>query len=123
MQSTLLGWQDVPLAGIMRQKTGIETFIENDAKAVAISEKLFGSARDIQNFSVVSFGDRRGCAHFIGGKLSCGTSRQAARIALLHDRTRRRAVPLRQAGAARHASPPQAIREIATRAEVSPARR
>ena len=72
VQSTLLGWQDVPLANIIRQKSGIDTFIENDAKAVAVSEKLFGSARDIQNFSVVSFDDGIGCAHFIGGKLYRG---------------------------------------------------
>ncbi|CAN7613599.1 ROK family transcriptional regulator [Rhizobium rhizogenes] len=81
VQSTLLGWQDVPLARIIRQKTGIETFIENDAKAVAVSEKLFGSARDILNFSVVSFGDGIGCAHFIGGKLYRGNHGGAGEIA------------------------------------------
>ncbi|WFU12741.1 ROK family protein (plasmid) [Rhizobium sp. CB3090] len=81
VQSTLLGWRDVPLAKIIRQKTGIETFIENDAKAVAVSEKLFGIARDIQNFSVVSFGDGIGCAHFIRGKLYRGNHGGAGEIA------------------------------------------
>ncbi|QND46737.1 ROK family transcriptional regulator (plasmid) [Rhizobium lusitanum] len=81
VQSTLLGWQDVPLARIIREKTGIETFIENDAKAMAVSEKLFGSARDILNFSVVSFGDGIGCAHFIGGKLYRGNHGGAGEIA------------------------------------------
>lgn len=81
VQSTLLGWQDVPLARIIKQKTGIDTFIENDAKAVAVSEKLFGSARDIQNFSVVSFDDGIGCAHFFGGKLYRGNHGGAGEIA------------------------------------------
>lgn len=81
VQSTLLGWQDMPLAKIIRQKTGIETFIENDAKAVAVSEKLFGIARDIRNFSVVSFGDGIGCAHFIRGKLYRGNHGGAGEIA------------------------------------------
>ncbi|MEZ2131188.1 MULTISPECIES: ROK family protein [unclassified Sinorhizobium] len=81
VQSTLLGWQDVPLADIIRQKTGVETFIENDAKAVAVSEKLFGSAREIQNFSVVSLGDGIGCAHFIEGKLYRGNHGGAGEIA------------------------------------------
>ncbi|AYG63012.1 ROK family transcriptional regulator [Rhizobium jaguaris] len=81
VQSTLLGWQDVPLAKIVRQKTGVETFIENDAKAVAVSEKLFGIARDIRNFSVVSFGDGIGCAHFIRGKLYRGNHGGAGEIA------------------------------------------
>lgn len=81
VQSTLLGWKDVPLASIVRQKTGIDTFIENDAKAVAVSEKLFGSTRDVQNFSVVSFDDGIGCAHFVGGKLYRGNHGGAGEIA------------------------------------------
>lgn len=81
IKSTLLGWQDVPLAGIIRQKTGIDTFIENDAKAIAVSEKLFGCARDAQNFSVVSFDDGIGCAHFVGGKLYRGNHGGAGEIA------------------------------------------
>jgi predicted NBD/HSP70 family sugar kinase len=81
VQSTLLNWQDVPLARIVRERCGIETFIENDAKAVAVSEKLFGSARDIQNFSVVTLGDGIGCAHFIDGKLYRGNHGGAGEIA------------------------------------------
>ena len=81
VKSTLLGWQDVPLARLIRQKTGIETFIENDAKAVAVSEKLFGIARDIRNFSVVSFDNGIGCAHFIGGELYRGNHGGAGEIA------------------------------------------
>ena len=81
VQSTLLGWKDVPLASIIRQKTGIDTFIENDAKAVAVSEKLFGSTRDVHNFSVVSFDDGIGCAHFVGGKLYRGNHGGAGEIA------------------------------------------
>ena len=81
VQSTLLNWQDVPLADIIREKTGIETFLENDAKAVAVDEKLFGSAREIQNFSVVSLGDGIGCAHFIDGRLYRGNHGGAGEIA------------------------------------------
>ncbi|WP_454856830.1 ROK family transcriptional regulator [Rhizobium binxianense] len=81
VQSTLLGWQDVALADIIRQATGVDTFIENDAKAVAVSEKLFGIARDTPNFSVVSLGDGIGCAHFIDGKLYRGNHGGAGEIA------------------------------------------
>ena len=81
VQSTLLGWQDVPLAEIIRQASGVDTFIENDAKAVAVSEKLFGIARDTPNFSVVSLGDGIGCAHFIDGKLYRGNHGGAGEIA------------------------------------------
>jgi predicted NBD/HSP70 family sugar kinase len=81
VQSTLLNWQDVPLAAIIYECTGIETYIENDAKAVAVGEKLFGSAREIQNFSVVSLGDGIGCAHFIDGRLYRGNHGGAGEIA------------------------------------------
>lgn len=81
VQSTLLNWQDVPLAAIIYERTGIETYIENDAKAVAVGEKLFGSAREIQNFSVVSLGDGIGCAHFIDGRLYRGNHGGAGEIA------------------------------------------
>jgi len=81
VQSTLLNWQDVPLARIVSERCGVETFIENDAKAVAVSEKLFGTARDISNFSVVTLGDGIGCAHFIDGKLYRGNHGGAGEIA------------------------------------------
>lgn len=81
IQSTLLNWQSVPLASIIHEHTGIETFIENDAKAIAVHEKLFGSIREQQNFSVVSLGDGIGCAHVIDGRLYRGKHGGAGEIA------------------------------------------
>ncbi|MGF9565139.1 ROK family transcriptional regulator [Neorhizobium sp. BT27B] len=81
IQSTLLNWQGVLLAQIIREHTGIDTFIENDAKAIAVHEKLFGSTRDQQNFSVVSLGDGIGCAHVIDGRLYRGNHGGAGEIA------------------------------------------
>jgi predicted NBD/HSP70 family sugar kinase len=83
VQSTLLNWQDVPLAEIVAAKVDVPVFIENDAKAVAVSEKLFGEAREVQNFSLVSLGDGIGCAHFIDGKLYRGNHGGAGEIAHL----------------------------------------
>ncbi|MDP9838386.1 putative NBD/HSP70 family sugar kinase [Neorhizobium huautlense] len=81
IQSTLLNWQGVPLADIVREHTGINAFIENDAKAIAVHEKLFGSTRDQQNFTVVSLGDGIGCAHVIDGRLYRGNHGGAGEIA------------------------------------------
>lgn len=83
VQSTLLGWQDVPLAEIVAGKVNAPVFIENDAKAVAVSEKLFGAVRDVQNFSLVTLGDGIGCAHFIDGRLYRGNHGGAGEIAHL----------------------------------------
>lgn len=81
IKSTLLGWQDVPLAHFIRKRLDVPAFVENDAKALAISEKHFGEAREFQNFSVISLGDGIGSAHFIHGRLYRGAHGGAGEIA------------------------------------------
>ena len=81
IKSTLLGWQDVPLAQLIGKRVGVPTFVENDAKALAISEKHFGEAREFNNFSVISLGGGIGSAHFIHGRLYRGAHGGAGEIA------------------------------------------
>ncbi|MCC3735396.1 ROK family transcriptional regulator [Rouxiella badensis] len=81
VQSALLGWRDVPLASLVAAATGLEVFIENDAKALAVSEKRFGQARDLDTFTLVSHGAGIGSAHFIAGRLHRGLHGGAGEIA------------------------------------------
>lgn len=81
VQSALLGWRDVPLARLIAAASGVEVFIENDAKALAVSEKRFGQARDLDTFTLVSHGAGIGSAHFIAGKLHRGLHGGAGEIA------------------------------------------
>ena len=81
LKSTLLGWQDVPAAEIMEALIGLPVVIENNAKAVALGEKLFGPARDARSFSLVSVGDGIGCAHIVNGSLYRGARGGAGEIA------------------------------------------
>lgn len=81
VQSALLGWRDVPLARIIADATGMDVFIENDAKALAVNEKRFGLARDLNTFTLVSHGAGIGNAHFIGGNLLRGLHGGAGEIA------------------------------------------
>ncbi|KFC83655.1 ROK family xylose repressor [Ewingella americana ATCC 33852] len=92
VQSTLLSWRDVPLADLIRQSIhqhcptinqggGIAVAIENDAKALAVSEKRFGHARELSNFTLVSHGAGIGNAHFISGQLHRGFHGGAGEIA------------------------------------------
>ncbi|EIC86340.1 ROK family transcriptional regulator [Serratia sp. M24T3] len=81
VQSALLGWRNVALATLITQATGLEVFIENDAKALAVSEKRFGQARDLETFTLVSHGAGIGSAHFIAGKLHRGLHGGAGEIA------------------------------------------
>jgi len=81
VQSALLGWRDVPLAALVSETTGMNVAIENDAKALAVSEKRFGHARELSSFTLVSHGAGIGSAHFIAGQLYRGAHGGAGEIA------------------------------------------
>ncbi|WP_350241104.1 ROK family protein [Deinococcus sonorensis] len=81
LHSANLGWHDVPIAQLITQATGLPTVLENDANAAATSEKLFGLARDTQNFTLITLGASIGCAHYVGGQLYRGSHGGAGEIA------------------------------------------
>jgi predicted NBD/HSP70 family sugar kinase len=81
VQSALLGWKNVPLAELLKQQTGLEVSLENDAKALAVSEKIFGVAKKARNFTLISHGDGIGSAHFFQGQLHRGAHGGAGEIA------------------------------------------
>jgi predicted NBD/HSP70 family sugar kinase len=58
----------------------VESYVGNDANAVAIGEKLFGRARDLRHFSSVILGGNIGCAHYIEGNLYRGYDGGAGEI-------------------------------------------
>jgi predicted NBD/HSP70 family sugar kinase/DNA-binding MarR family transcriptional regulator len=78
--SAMLDWHDVPIAEMVRRATGIPTFIDNDANAVAIGENLFGEARSLKDFSIITLGGSIGGAHYINGKLHRGHDGGAGEI-------------------------------------------
>ncbi|PIF15169.1 MULTISPECIES: ROK family transcriptional regulator [Pantoea] len=81
VQSALLGWKNVPLAEMLKQQTGLDVSLENDAKALAVSEKMFGVAKKARNFTLISHGDGIGSAHFFQGQLHRGAHGGAGEIA------------------------------------------
>lgn len=81
VQSALLGWKDVPLADMLKAQTGLEVSLENDAKALAVSEKIFGLAKKVRNFTLISHSDGIGSAHFFQGQLHRGAHGGAGEIA------------------------------------------
>jgi predicted NBD/HSP70 family sugar kinase len=78
--SAALNWRDVPIARLVKESTGVESYVGNDANAVAIGEKLFGRARDLRHFSSVILGGNIGCAHYIEGNLYRGYDGGAGEI-------------------------------------------
>lgn len=78
--SSSLDWRDVPFAQLVKEATGVDAYLGNDANAVAIGEKLFGRARDLRNFSSLILGRNIGCAHYIEGNLYRGYDGGAGEI-------------------------------------------
>ncbi|ADO42569.1 ROK family transcriptional regulator [Ketogulonicigenium vulgare] len=81
VRSTQLGWRNVPLAQMISDATGLPCYIENDAKALAVSRKLFGEARDLHSYTLIWIGNGIGAAHFVHDRLYRGSHGGAGEIA------------------------------------------
>ncbi len=75
-----LGWQDVPFAQMVTARTGIPTWIDNDANAFAAAQALFGHGRRVENFVVVIVGQGIGAGLVLSGELYRGSGSGAGEI-------------------------------------------
>jgi predicted NBD/HSP70 family sugar kinase len=80
VHSNLLGWHDVPIARIVERATEIPTYIDNDAHAVTLGEKLFGLARELKSFTVIMLGSHIGGGSHMQGSLYRGHTGAAGEI-------------------------------------------
>lgn len=70
-----LPWKGiVPIAESFKNILGVEVKITNDANAAAVGEKVFGNAKDIDDFVVITLGTGLGSGFYINGKLLYGYS-------------------------------------------------
>lgn len=70
--SPLLGWHGVELGSIVHELTGLPVVIENDVRALTVTELLFGAGRDAESFALVTIGTGIGCGLFVNGKILLG---------------------------------------------------
>jgi predicted NBD/HSP70 family sugar kinase len=68
-----LGWRDVPLGTLLRGLFPVPVYLENDTKAAALAEHLFGACRDVGDFVLVHGGSGIGGALYLQGALYHGT--------------------------------------------------
>lgn len=61
-------------ADLVKEKTGLPAYLTNDANAAAIGEKVFGNAKDMNDFIVVTLGTGLGSGIFCGGQLLYGST-------------------------------------------------
>ncbi|MFM2485345.1 ROK family transcriptional regulator [Celerinatantimonas yamalensis] len=115
IKSTLLGWSDVALVQLLQQHVQLPIYLENDAKSLAIHQHLFGLARDVNNFALLTHSDGIGSAQFIHGQLYRGAHGGAGEIA--HTTIELNGLPCRcgKRGCLDTVSSLIAIRENATR--------
>lgn len=68
-----LNWDGiVPLAEMFKKKTGIKSKLTNDANAAAYAEMIYGGAKKMSNFLVVTLGTGLGSGIVVNGKVLYG---------------------------------------------------
>lgn len=68
-----LKWKGIlPFASMLEEKIGLPVVLTNDANAAAIGEKVFGGAKDLADFVVVTLGTGLGSGFFVNNQLLYG---------------------------------------------------
>jgi glucokinase len=68
-----LPWKGIiPLAGIFKRHTDLPVMVTNDANAAAVGEMIYGGAKEMKNFVVITLGTGLGSGFVIDGKLVYG---------------------------------------------------
>ncbi|MBK7712593.1 MAG: ROK family protein [Bacteroidales bacterium] len=68
-----LPWKGiVPVADIFKRHTDLPVIVTNDANAAAVGEMIYGGAKEMKNFVVITLGTGLGSGFVIDGKLVYG---------------------------------------------------
>jgi len=68
-----LRWgKSVPIASVLKKELGVPVFLTNDANAAAVGEKIFGHAKTMKDFVVITLGTGLGSGLFVNGSLVYG---------------------------------------------------
>lgn len=74
VDSTQLGWNQIPLGAALRQAFALPVVIDNNVNALSMAERLFGLGRNYQNFLVVTVGTGVGGGIVAGGAVLRGSA-------------------------------------------------
>jgi len=68
-----LPWKGItPLAELFKRHTDLPVVVTNDANAAAVGEMVYGGARNMKNFVVITLGTGLGSGFVVNGKLMYG---------------------------------------------------
>jgi predicted NBD/HSP70 family sugar kinase len=78
-----LGWRDLPLRDILRQRFGLPVVVENDVNLAALGEYGFGAARGASSAVCIAIGTGIGSGIVIDGKIYRGYRQSAGEVGYL----------------------------------------
>lgn len=76
----LPGWDNIPIAKLLSEATGVRAGLHNDANACALAEWTFGAGRGTRNMAFLTFGTGLGAGLILDGKLYAGTNDNAGEL-------------------------------------------
>jgi predicted NBD/HSP70 family sugar kinase len=74
------GWRGIPLAEQLSQMFGVPVYLENNIRAMALAERLFGRAKEVENFVCLGVRSGIGAGVVLDGKLHRGLENMAGEI-------------------------------------------
>jgi predicted NBD/HSP70 family sugar kinase len=80
VDAAVLGWVRAPVGRRLRAELDTPILVENDVKALAVAESLYGRGRDRRNFVVITIGRGVGFASISDGVVQRGASGGAGEI-------------------------------------------
>ncbi len=78
--SNNLGFYDVPLAEMLKNRLGVDFYIENDANAATYGEYIAGAGKGTNNFIAITLGTGVGSGIIINGKIYSGFNYAGAEL-------------------------------------------
>lgn len=75
-----LGWRDVPLAAVFRERLGLPVLVDNNVRAMALAESMFGLGRGVNTLAFVYGRVGLGAGFVVGGQIYRGTRAGAGEI-------------------------------------------
>ncbi len=73
-------WDHIEIVSYFESKTGVRTFLQNDANACAVAEWKFGAGRGVDNMIFLTFGTGLGAGLILNGRLYSGSSDMAGEV-------------------------------------------
>ena len=72
--------ENLPIRDLMVERTGLPTFVDNDANVAALAEHLFGAARGADNAVMLTIGTGIGGGLILGGEIYRGATGAGAEL-------------------------------------------